>query len=401
MRIKLSLANNKILCGEFHKEGEGRIELHNAFFTECPSFIFNISIRLEDILLYVEEKEEPCTRTNTAPFLTDDQYTKYTCHEKTNEHYEPCDIEKDGKIVVNDSDLGRIEDIKIEQQNTKCYNGHTPLYDQIKENERRFGTKFEFDESLYTSELDKKSDFYKSNVERAKKIEQKILKNKKRDEFENEERYSAVKVKDTGLKRGLQNTKSTSKDEDCKKNMKHIKQIEDKFQNKEPNKGSDAITIRKNGDSIKMNYDDNKTKINERGWKKERQRKNSTKNGEKENEKLNNNSSEAALSVSQINLGSKTNKGKTPAEIWSTFETKTIPSSVEVKHTQKESGKQTTKTISFGKPTDSKYKTFNDLYNTIVGNFKGNKETKKWGFVDDYKTFKGYSNEYYTYKYSK
>eukprot|EP00762_Andalucia_godoyi_P002652 ANDGO_03294.mRNA.1 Ataxin-2 homolog len=78
-------------------------------------------------------------------------------------------------------------------------------WDQFKANEERFGVRSNYEESLYTTALDRDSEFYKKNASRASKIEAEILANGGSDnvhlreergleneEIDEEERYGAV-----------------------------------------------------------------------------------------------------------------------------------------------------------------------------------------------------------------
>lgn len=401
-KIKLILKNDKVLLGSFHTEQDERIELHDAFFSDSPSLIFNISLRLDDIANIIEIKDD-IPSVNVLEFKTDDQYASDIINKKDDDYYVPHTIIKNGQIIVDENDLGRIEDIKVVQQETKSVNGYVPLYDQIKENEKRFGITIDFDESLYTSELDKESDFYKNNIERAKKIERQILNDKKRVLYEDEEGYSAVKTNENGWRKGNKSTKVYIKEEDNKNNIKQGRQNGNKIQNKEPIKSENANIIKDNNGETKQMVYDKKPVNSERGWRREQNKKNFVKKEAEEIVLPKSGTVDGSSAESVKSNGNKSMKAKTPVETWNSLNVDSMTSSSESKKINKTETKpcETEKRVSYGKPTGSKYKNLNDLYSSIVNSFKSSKETKKWGDVEDYTTFKGYSNDFYSYRYNK
>ncbi|KRH95072.1 Protein interacting with poly(A)-binding protein [Pseudoloma neurophilia] len=129
---RLEVKTKKILIGNLISKENGEITLDMAYFEDDPDLKFRITISEKDVISFKAEQ-------------------------------------------------------KIESPKTK--------YDQFKKNEEVYGIKMKFEESVYTTILDKESKFYKENVEEAKRIEREIQadnsKNKK--EIEDEEtRYSAV-----------------------------------------------------------------------------------------------------------------------------------------------------------------------------------------------------------------
>lgn len=128
---KYDVKTNKILIGIVKSQKDGNITLEQAFFDDNPELKFTITISENDIL-----------------------------KQKT-----------DSKV-----------------KNTK-------KWDQFKANEELHGIKSVFDESIYTTPIDKNSEFYKLNVEDAKRIEKEILldkTSKKKELLDDENKYSTV-----------------------------------------------------------------------------------------------------------------------------------------------------------------------------------------------------------------
>lgn len=129
---KYDVKTNKVLIGILQSHIDGEITLEQAFFEDNPDLKFRITISESDILTQ-----------------------------------------------------------KIEQKIKNI----SKKWDQFKTNEELYGIRTEFDESFYTTPINRDSEFYKANVEEAKRIEREILLEKssrKKEHFDDESKYSAV-----------------------------------------------------------------------------------------------------------------------------------------------------------------------------------------------------------------
>lgn len=141
------------------------------------------------------------------------------------------------RIFIKEKDISKI--LNNDEQNIIRMPEGVKDWNQFEANERLFGIKPEFNESDYTTVLDKNSEFYLKNVAKAKKIEHDILTAKCSDRHrmeergliscENEEdRYSAVLHKKKGRKngksskKGEKETERVSSDGEKKKNISHV-----------------------------------------------------------------------------------------------------------------------------------------------------------------------------------
>lgn len=152
--LKLLLNNSRILYGDLIGIDEDVIHLDNAFFDDEPTFSFSIKFEVS----FIENMD--------------------------------FDNEIGGEYDEVQSDLRKKEEKEYEGASLEL--GAVPEgYDQIKENEKRFGIQLKYDESDYTSTIDKEGAFWRENYESARKIEKEIL-TKRKEKNEDEGKYSDV-----------------------------------------------------------------------------------------------------------------------------------------------------------------------------------------------------------------
>ncbi|KAK1350584.1 hypothetical protein LUQ84_000812 [Hamiltosporidium tvaerminnensis] len=193
--IKIRTITDDEIIGNLKNFNNNLIDLSDAYFVTNPKLIFpTLVIRMEDSLKISEIQE------NEGFFI-------------------------DGDF------MGKKEDKKSDLVHFECKNGESESFnvkesknwDQFKANEQLFGIKSSFDESQYTVVLDKNSEFYKKNVEHAKKLAQEILSKKCTDrhrmeerghfyDINEEEKYSSV-LNDRKKRNGLIKKKETFRKE--------------------------------------------------------------------------------------------------------------------------------------------------------------------------------------------
>lgn len=164
--LTVRLSNDREISGDFIEMDDIYIVLENAYFHDDTTFVFTIKFNISYIV-------------NTTSYM------------ESEEVYDEvqADLRKDEEeeFVGESMELGNVPE----------------GYDQIKENQRKYGIEFKYNESEYTSTIDRNSDFWKDNVESAKKIEREILRNRRDRNEEREEdegRYSdVVKRKPKGM----------------------------------------------------------------------------------------------------------------------------------------------------------------------------------------------------------
>ncbi|KAF7683120.1 Ataxin-2 like protein [Astathelohania contejeani] len=206
-KIKIIAKNGAVLNGQIKSYTSDAIELCNAYFNFDDDIVYDITINTKDIsdIIIIEKR-----------FLTEDEILDCIPGRKkvVEEEKKPIDIAemcKDKKV-----DKKILDDMM---------NVKPGKWNQFEANMRLFGVIPEFDESLYTTPLDRNSEFYKNNIEDAKRIAKEILESKSDDKHVMEERgkyyddneedkYSAVNV---GKKRNRNNRKrngNTSKNKE-------------------------------------------------------------------------------------------------------------------------------------------------------------------------------------------
>ncbi|KAG0442531.1 Ataxin-2 like protein [Dictyocoela muelleri] len=145
MKVEVTLKTKQSIIGWIKSEEDGMLSLYNAYFKEYPEIIYHIQIHLHDIISIAEVK-----RTFK----------------------------------------------KMSFDGEEIYENEIKNYNQFEYAERVHGIKSEFDETFYTTELDKNSDFYKKNIGLCKKLAKDILQDKTGTRHQLEERGFVFKDDD-------------------------------------------------------------------------------------------------------------------------------------------------------------------------------------------------------------
>lgn len=137
VKVEVTLKTGQTIIGWLQSQGGGMVSLFNAYFKETPGVLYHISVYDRDVQSIVHLE-----RTFT----------------------------------------------QLEFGEEEVLGGDVGGYDQFEFAERVHGIKSDFDESVYTTPLDKSSDFYKKNVEVCKQLAREILQDKKGSRHQLEER---------------------------------------------------------------------------------------------------------------------------------------------------------------------------------------------------------------------
>lgn len=357
-RLKLLLTNSRIISGSFVNITEDFIELENACFEDDPLFKFSIKFEVCQIQSTIFEPETPLTTIESY----DDVQSE--ARKQKEEEYQGKSIE-----------LGNIP--------------HD--YNQIKENKKKFNIEFNYQEKDYTNEMDRESEYWKNNIDQAKEIERDILMNK-RERNEDESKYS-----DVIRRKGKMVSKHLKKDESRGTGKVGYKKGTEilKIMKEAPEVRRNEIEIGNIKEKLKISrFKDEKTNIG-------RIKEDRTNIGRSKEEKINTYSSTKNLEEKIENVkitDQKAGDVKAKEEFsWSNVHLTTNEniSSVETKVETKVS-----KRITFGKPTQHKFGSLNEMVISMLKGFTGGKDMKrKWSEGSD--SFLNYKEEPRSYGYRK
>ncbi|EPR79209.1 LsmAD domain protein [Spraguea lophii 42_110] len=210
--VEITTTNNKTFVGNLLGMEDDNLILDNCCIDNDMSIKYKIWIKRSDIVEIEEingdiNKPEDYSNINKSIEGVNDIVTDKEMVKKDKK-------EKDWKSMRFDGDIEILE-------------GSARNWNQFEANEKLFGVKPHFDESLYTEVLDKNAEYYKKNLDEALKIEKEILSSKTRDSHRLEERgirvngneeekYSLVKKFDDDEK----TRKGKKKGKDKKRNIK-------------------------------------------------------------------------------------------------------------------------------------------------------------------------------------